>query len=61
MPQNGYLQGNDAWHLTHFVRSLSSDAQRAKVEMKKFRIVAARVATLPDEPRLGHLAQTRPP
>jgi mono/diheme cytochrome c family protein len=47
MPQNGYLQGNDAWHLVHFVRSLSSDAQRAKVEMKKFRIVAKRVATLP--------------
>jgi len=47
MPQNGYLQGNDAWHLVHFVRSLSSDAQRAKVEMKKFRIVAKRVVTLP--------------
>jgi cytochrome c oxidase cbb3-type subunit 2 len=47
MPQSGYLQGNDAWHLVHFVRSLSSDAQRAKVEMKKFRIVATRVATLP--------------
>ena len=47
MPQSGYLQGSDAWHLVHFVRSLSSDAQRAKVEMKKFRIVASRVPTLP--------------
>jgi cytochrome c oxidase cbb3-type subunit 2 len=53
MPQNGYLQGNDAWHLVHFVRSLSSDAQRAKVEMKKFRIVATRVATVPNNPDAG--------
>jgi len=47
MPQSGYLQGKDGWHLVHFVRSLSSDALRAKAEMKKFRIVATRVATLP--------------
>lgn len=53
MPQNGYLQGNDAWALVHFVRSLSSDAQRAKVEMKKFRIVARRVATLPTSSDAG--------
>lgn len=53
MPQSGYLQGADAWHLTHFVRSLSSDAQRAKVEMKKFRIVATRVAALPSSPDSG--------
>lgn len=53
MPQSGYLQGNDAWHLVHFVRSLSSDTQRAKVEMKKFRIVARRVAELPSHPDSG--------
>ncbi|OFW29597.1 MAG: hypothetical protein A3H97_01510 [Acidobacteria bacterium RIFCSPLOWO2_02_FULL_65_29] len=53
MPQNGYLQGNDAWHLVHFVRSLSSDVQRAKVEMKKFRIVATRVTELPTSPDSG--------
>jgi mono/diheme cytochrome c family protein len=47
MPQSGYLQGSDGWHLVHFVRSLSSDAQRAKVEMKQFRIVATRVPELP--------------
>ena len=47
MPQSGYLQGSDGWHLTHFVRSLSSDAQRAKVEMKQYRIVATRVPELP--------------
>jgi mono/diheme cytochrome c family protein len=53
MPQSGYLHGNDAWHLAHFVRSLSSDAQRAKVEMKRFRIVARRVAALPTSPDAG--------
>ena len=53
MPQSGYLQANDGWHLVHFVRSLSSDAQRAKVEMKKFRIVATRVAALPTSPDSG--------
>src|SRR5262245_21455583 len=53
MPQSGYLQGNDGWHLAHFVRSLSSDVQRAKVEMKKFRIVASRVGSLPTSPDSG--------
>jgi mono/diheme cytochrome c family protein len=53
MPQSGYLQGNDAWHLAHFVRSLSSDDQRAKVEMKRFRLVAKRVAALPASPDSG--------
>ena len=53
MPQSGYLNGNDGWHLAHFVRSLSSDAQRAKVEMKKFRIVAKRVPALPPSPDSG--------
>jgi hypothetical protein len=53
MPQSGYLNGNDAWHLTHFVRSLSSDAQRDKAEMKQFRIVAKRVQQLPGHPDAG--------
>jgi mono/diheme cytochrome c family protein len=53
MPRSGYLHGNDAWHLVHYVRSLSSDAQRAKVEMKKSRIVAKRVAALPTSPDAG--------
>jgi len=53
MPQSGYLQGNDAWHLVHYVRGLSSDAQRAKAEMKKYRIVASRVADLPTSPDSG--------
>ncbi len=50
MPQSAYLQGQAAWDLVHFVRSLSSDEQRAKVEMKRFRIVAPRVAALPAHP-----------
>ncbi|MDP6371003.1 MAG: ethylbenzene dehydrogenase-related protein [Vicinamibacterales bacterium] len=53
MPQSGYLHGDDGWHLVHLVRSMSSDEQRAKVEMKKFRIVATRVPVLPEHPDSG--------
>ncbi len=53
MPQSGYLKGNDGWHLTHFVRAMSTDEQREKVEMKRFRIVAARVPALPLHPDSG--------
>jgi len=60
MPQSAYLHGRDAWDLAHFVRSLSSDEQRAKVEMKKFRIVAARAPELPSHPDSG-LWQAAPP
>ncbi len=50
MPMSDWAYGQDAWNLVHFVRSLSSDAQRARVEMKKFTIEAPRVAVLPDHP-----------
>jgi cytochrome c oxidase cbb3-type subunit 2 len=50
MPSNSYLYGNDAWHLVHFVREMSSEQQRARMEMKRFRIVAKRVDRLPDHP-----------
>jgi len=53
MPQSGYLHRDDGWHLVHFVRSLSSEEQRAKVEMKRFRIVARRVLELPSQPDSG--------
>ncbi len=53
MPQNPYLHGEDGWHLTHFVRNLSSDEQRAKVEMKMFRLVARRVQEVPAHPDSG--------
>jgi cytochrome c oxidase cbb3-type subunit 2 len=58
MPQSGYLHGPDGWALTHLVRSLSSDAQRAKVEMKQFRIVATRVPALPAHPDSGEWRST---
>ena len=60
MPQSAYLHGEQAWDLVHFVRSLSSYEQRAKVEMKKFRIVAPHAAKLPDHPDSG-LWRTAPP
>ncbi len=53
MPQSGYLHGDDAWNLVHLIRSMSSDEQRAKVEMKKFRVVATRVPVLPEHPDSG--------
>jgi mono/diheme cytochrome c family protein len=60
MPQSAYLHGQQAWDLVHFVRSLSSDEQRAKAEMRRFRIVAARAAALPSHPDAG-LWQAAPP
>ncbi len=60
MPQSAYLHGEQAWDLVHFVRSLSSDEQRAKVEMRRFRIVAARVRELPDHPDSGLWQTTAP-
>ena len=53
MPMSDWAYGNDAWHLVHFVRSLSSDTQRERAEMKKFTIQAARVKSLPDHPDSG--------
>ncbi len=58
MPQSGYLNGADGWHLTHFVRALSSDEQREKVEMKRFRIVARRVEAIPSHPDSGIWRET---
>jgi len=53
MPMSDWAYGADAWHLVNYVRSLSSDTQRARAEMKKFTIQAARVTTLPDHPQSG--------
>ena len=53
MPMSDWAYGADAWHLVNYVLSLSSDTQRARVEMKKFTIQAARVKTLPDHPESG--------
>ncbi|MBI2532144.1 MAG: c-type cytochrome [Deltaproteobacteria bacterium] len=53
MPMSDWAYGNDAWHLTNYILSLSSDKQRERVEMKKFEIVAARVKELPTHPDSG--------
>lgn len=53
MPMSDWAWGNDAWHLVNYVRSLSSETQRERVEMKKFTIDAIRVSALPDHPEAG--------
>lgn len=53
MPSNGYLHGDDGWALTEFVLAMSSQAQRERVEMNKYRIVASRVTELPSHPDDG--------
>jgi mono/diheme cytochrome c family protein len=53
MPMSDWAWGDDAWHLVNLVRSWSSDEQRARAEMRKFRIVARRVERLPDHPDAG--------
>ncbi len=58
MPASDWAYGNDAWHLVHFVRALSSDAQRARAEMRRFAIPVTRVETLPDHPDAGTWART---
>ncbi|MFQ5790720.1 MAG: ethylbenzene dehydrogenase-related protein, partial [Acidobacteriota bacterium] len=58
MPSNPTVHGEDGWHLVHYVLSMSSDAQRSKVEMKKFRLVAQRVDELPTHPDAGVWRQT---
>jgi mono/diheme cytochrome c family protein len=50
MPSQFFYYGDDGWALVHFVRSLSSDEQRSRAEMRRFRIVAKRVQELPDHP-----------
>ncbi len=53
MPSSPYLHGDDAWHLTRLVLSMSSPEQRETVEMKRYRVVASRVDELPDHPDAG--------
>ncbi len=53
MPSHANLYGNDTWHLVHYVREMSSDEERARMEMKRFRIRANRVEQLPEHPDEG--------
>ena len=53
MPSSSYLYGEDAWHLTRYVLSLSSPEQRQQVEMKRYRVVAQKIDELPSHPDAG--------
>jgi mono/diheme cytochrome c family protein len=60
MPSSPYLHGDDGWALAHYVLSLSSPVERERVEMKRFRIVAARVERLPEHPDAGAWTAVEP-
>ncbi len=60
MPGNPALYGDDAWHLAHYVLSLSSDTMRERAEMKRYRIRAARVAKVPEHPDDSTWRQAEP-
>ncbi len=53
MPMSDWAYGTEAWHLVHLIRSWSSDVQRERAEMRKFRIVARRVPRVPEHPDEG--------
>ena len=53
MPMSDWAYGEEAWHLVNMILSWSSDSQRARAEMQKFRITARRVARVPDHPDSG--------
>ncbi len=53
MPMSDWAYGAEAWHLVNLIRSWSSDSQRRRAEMQKFRIVARRVPQLPEHPDSG--------
>jgi mono/diheme cytochrome c family protein len=53
MPMSDWAYGDDAWHLVHFVLSLSSEEQRQRAEMRRFKIVAHRVERVPNHPDDG--------
>jgi mono/diheme cytochrome c family protein len=53
MPMSDWAYGPEAWHLVNLIRSWSSEEQRQRAEMVKFRIAARRVPRLPDHPDAG--------
>jgi mono/diheme cytochrome c family protein len=53
MPMSDWAYGAEAWHLVDLIRSWSSNEQRARAEMRQFRIVARRVPRLPEHPDSG--------
>lgn len=53
MPASTWARADEAWSLVHYVRALSTDELRERVEMKKYAIVARRVQELPGHPASG--------
>jgi mono/diheme cytochrome c family protein len=53
MPMSDWAPGADAWALTRYVLSMSSQRQRQRNEMLKFSIAAPRVPKLPSHPDDG--------
>jgi mono/diheme cytochrome c family protein len=53
MPSYVALPKEAIWHLVHYVRDLSSDDQRRRVEMERFEITAPRLGVLPTHPDDG--------
>jgi mono/diheme cytochrome c family protein len=53
MPMSDWAHGAEGWHLVDLILSWSSPEQRARAEMRKFRIVARRVPRVPDHPDAG--------
>jgi len=59
MPSHLALYGDDVWHLVNYVQEMSSEQQRERMEMKRFRVVATRTDQLPDHPD-AHVWRTAP-
>jgi mono/diheme cytochrome c family protein len=60
MAANDWAHGDDAWYLTRYVLSLSSEAQRTRGEMQRFRIHASKVSRVPTDPDDGLWQQAKP-
>lgn len=60
MPMSDWAYGEDAWHLVNLVLSWSSPEQRARAEMRRFRIVARRVPQVPEHPDSGDWRLAQP-
>jgi mono/diheme cytochrome c family protein len=50
MPGSDWAYGDDGWYLVRYILSLSSPVQRERAEMRRYHVVAPRVARLPTHP-----------
>ena len=60
MPNNDWAYGDAGWYLVRFVLGLSSPVQRARAEMRRFEIRAARVDQVPTHPDDGRWSTGQP-